>query len=123
MDNAQEHAVENLSNGALADSERTRLKDELAEMRDTIIVSKTSRTALIVGALVFLLLGKLGLTLAMVLGLIVGAIIYAAKKASLQKKLIASIATYDDERLRHWHEQAVLELVAAQRRSSIVRGI
>ena len=115
MSDGQEHTT-------LTEEERVKFKTELAEMRDTILVSKTSRTGLIVGILVFLLLGKLGLTLAMVVGLAVGAIVYAAKKASLQKKLISSIATYDDERLRHWHMQAVLELAAAQRRSAIVRG-
>lgn len=113
---------EKLSEGALGEPERTKLKDDLAEMRRTIIESRTSRMALIVGVLTFLLLGELGLTLAMCLGLVAGAIAYAAKKLSLQKKLLSSIQGYDDERLRYWHQQALLELVTAQKRSSIVRG-
>jgi len=108
--------------GNLAGPERTRLKDELAEMRGQILESRASRAALITGILVFLLFGKLGLTLAMALGLVAGAIVYFAKKVSLQKKLLSTIPGYDDERLRYWREQAALELVAAQKRSTMVRG-
>lgn len=126
MSDAQEPALNNSpdkpSDGVLAEPERAKLTEELVEMRRTIIDSKASRIALIVGVLTFLLLGKLGLTLAMVLGLVAGAIAYAAKKAAQKKKLLDSIANYDGERLRHWHTRAVLELVAAQKRSSIVRG-
>jgi hypothetical protein len=78
--------------------------------------------ALIVGVLAFLLIGKLGLTLAMGLGLVAGAIAYATKKATLKRKILSPIANYDDERLRYWHTQALLELVAAQKRSAILRG-
>ena len=106
----------------LAESERTRLTDELVEMRHTIIDSRASRMALIVGVVVFLLLGKLGLTLAGVLGVAAGAVAYFAKKASLRKMFLDSIPGYDDERLRHWHTQAMLDIVAAQKRSSILRG-
>jgi len=126
MSDAQEPAPnnspDNPSDGVLAEPERAKLKDDLLEMRRTIIDSKASRMALIVGVLTFLLLGKLGLTLAMVLGLVAGAIVYAAKKAAQGRKMLSPIANYDDERLRHWHTQAVLELVAAQKRSAIIRG-
>lgn len=126
MSDAQEPALnnspDNPSDGVLAEPERAKLTEELVEMRRTIIESKASRMALIVGVLTFLLLGKLGLTLAMVLGLVAGAIAYAAKKAAQQKKVLAPIANYDGERLRYWHTRAVLELVAAQKRSAIVRG-
>ena len=126
MSDAQEPAPnnspDNPSDGVLAEPERAKLKDDLLEMRRTIIDSKASRMALIVGVLTFLLLGKLGLTLAMVLGLVAGAIVYAAKKAAQGRKMLSPIANYDDERLRRWHTQAVLELVAAQKRSAIIRG-
>jgi hypothetical protein len=126
MSDAQEPAPnnspDNPSEGVLAEPERAKLKDDLLEMRRTIIDSKASRMALIVGVLTFLLLGKLGLTLAMVLGLVAGAIVYAAKKGAPGRKMLSPIANYDDERLRHWHTQAVLELVAAQKRSAIIRG-
>ena len=126
MSDAQEPAPnnspDNPSDGVLAEPERAKLKDDLLEMRRTIIDSKASRMALIVGVLTFLLLGKLGLTLAMVLGLVAGAIVYAAKKAAQGRKMLSPIANYDDQRLRHWHTQAVLELVAAQKRSAIIRG-
>jgi hypothetical protein len=126
MSDAQEPAPnnspDNPSEGVLAEPERAKLKDDLLEMRRTIIDSKASRMALIVGVLTFLLLGKLGLTLAMVLGLVAGAIVYAAKKGAQGRKMLSPIANYDDERLRHWHTQAVLELVAAQKRSAIIRG-
>ena len=126
MSDAQEPAPnnspDNPSDGVLAEPERAKLKDDLLEMRRTIIDSKASRMALIVGVLTFLLLGKLGLTLAMVLGLVAGAIVYAAKKAAQGRKMLSPIANYNDERLRHWHTQAVLELVAAQKRSAIIRG-
>jgi len=126
MSDAQEPAPnnspDNPSEGVLAEPERAKLKDDLLEMRRTIIDSKASRMALIVGVLTFLLLGKLGLALAMVLGLVAGAIVYAAKKAAQGRKMLSPIANYDDERLRHWHTQAVLELVAAQKRSAIIRG-
>lgn len=122
MSDAQEHLPDNPSDGVLAEPERTRLRDELAEMRHTIIDSRASRMALIVGVLTFLLLGKLGLTVASVLGLVAGAIAYAAKKGSLQKMLLSSIPNYDDARLRHWHTQALLELVSAQKRSAFARG-
>jgi hypothetical protein len=126
MSDAQEPAPnnspDNPSDGVLAEPERAKLQDDLLEMRRTIIDSKASRMALIVGVLTFLLLGKLGLTLAMVLGLVAGAIVYAAKKAAQGRKMLSPIANYNDERLRHWHTQAVLELVAAQKRSAIIRG-
>lgn len=117
MSDAQERTASNLD-----ETERTKLKDDLAEMRHTILESRTSRAALIVGVLAFLLAGKLGLTLAMGLGVVAGAIAYAVKKASLQKMLLSSIAGYDDEKLRYWHQQALVELLAAQKRSSLVRG-
>jgi hypothetical protein len=98
------------------------LKDDLVEMRRNVIETRASRMALIVGVVTFLLLGKLGLTLAMVLGLVAGAIAYVTKKAAQQRKMLSPIENYDDERLRHWHTQALLDLVAAQKRSAIMRG-
>jgi len=119
---APNNPPDNPSDGVLGEPERAKLKDDLVEMRRTIIDSKASRIALIVGVLTFLLLGKLGLTLAMVLGFVAGAIAYAAKKAAQEIKILSPIASYGDERLRHWHTQALLELVAAQKRSAIARG-
>ena len=113
------NAADNL---VLAETEKSRMKDNLVEMRQQIMESKASGTALIVGIIVFLLLGKIGLTLAGVVAVVAGGIVYFAKKASLKKMLLDSIASYDDEKLRYWHTQASLEVLAAHKRSSIIRG-
>jgi len=122
MRDAQEHARGDLSAGTLTEPERTRLKDELIEMRQATIVNKASGAALILGVLTFLFLGKLGLTLAMILGLATGAIVYAVKKGGLEQKALPPVAGYDDERLQTFHTQAMLEQVAMQKRSNVARG-
>jgi MFS superfamily sulfate permease-like transporter len=122
MSDEQKHAADSLSHETISESESARLKDELLEMRRTTIVNNASRTALIAGVLTFLLLGGLGLTLGMILGLVVGAVLYLAKKASLERKALPPVADYDDQRLQRFHRQAILEQVAAQKRSNIARG-
>jgi hypothetical protein len=97
MGNMQPPTPDGAVNEPLTPQRRTELMEALAQLRQDQALRTATLRASITCTVMFLLLGKLGLLLAMTLGLVAGGIVFIAAKAAQERKILTPIAGYSDQ--------------------------
>jgi hypothetical protein len=97
MSSMQAEAADGLIGERLTEARRVELSDALAQVRQEKALRMASLRASIACAASFLLLGKLGLLIALTLGLVAGGIAFVVVKAGQERKMVPPIAEYSDQ--------------------------
>ena len=97
MGDMQPQAADGAVNESLTQERRAELVEALTQLRQDKALRAATLRASITCTAIFLLLGKLGLLIAMALGLVAGGIVFIAVKASQERKILTPIAGCSDQ--------------------------